>query len=1275
MSKELEVRSIDSITFGLLSPAMIRKMSVVEITSEEVYNEDGTPVPGGVMDLRLGTIEPSQRCHTCGNPPTRCPGHYGHIELPTPVVNYLFAKEIHLLLTITCRSCGRILLPDEKISGYRHEMSRYQKEFGAIPNKIYSQIVREAKRMSSCPHCGSPQYVVKPVKPSGFFEVTPEKITTKLTPAMVRERLERIPDDDLMLVKLDPELGRPEWMVLEVLPVPPVQVRPSIILETGERSEDDLTHKLVDIVRASQRMKDALESGSSPMIVQDFDELLQYHITTYLDNEATGVPPSRHRTNKILKTLSQRLKGKEGRFRKNLSGKRVDFSARTVISPDPSIAVDEVGIPMEVAMELTVPEKVNPFNREILLALVKNGASKYPGARYVIRPDGARIKLEFVKDLVAFADGVAESFIVERHLLDGDYVVFNRQPSLHRISMMGHKVRVLPGRTFRLHPAVCTPYNADFDGDEMNLHVPQSIEAIAETKELLQVVKNYITPRYGAPIVGAIRDFITGAYLLTRSDTVLTRKQFLMLLEAAGVDSLRMESFVKKPREEFSGKEAFSALLPPDLNYRNRASVCANDPTCTEDNCPHEGFVVIENGKLLKGVIDKASLGAEKPGTIVHEILLNYGEIEAHKYLTALTRMISRFLKIRGFSMTYGELVLSQKAESQIEKELSSADGRVKEVISQFRSGKLQKIPGQSQEDSVEAYIMDVLSDIRTKTGELASKSLGLDDSAVVMTRTGARGSDLNLGQMCAALGPQALRGKRISRGYIGRPLPHFKKGDLGPEARGFIKSCYMTGLSPVEFFYHSMGGRESLVDTAVRTQQSGYLQRRLIHALETLKVEYDGTVRDPYENIVEFVYGDDGLDPAKSYHGKFPVETIVRNLATSNGLKLGAKVDRGAAKASIVSKAKNVPPTVAKELENTLMTLGVDPTKEPSIVDATLNRRLELMVDPGESVGVIAAQSIGEPGTQMTLRTFHYAGIKEANVTLGLPRLIELLDARRTPKTPLMEVHLDSKSRGDQKEVLKVARRMVYTSVEDIASEIRVQEFKSVITVVLSKDMMRERGVTPKKLQSSLFAAGFKPKRDKPLEISIAVKEVEGDLSPVVEKLRKVPVSGLSSISRITVREKDGEWVIFTEGSNLSEMLKIPEVDRTRVFTNNIHEIAEVLGIEAARSALIKELRETLEEQGLDVDLRHIMLVASAMSTTGRIKQIGRHGLSGEKVSVLAKAAFERTLPTLVEGAITGSTDRMRGMTERVLAGEEIKAGTGMIDVYVDLRKGLTQR
>lgn len=1272
MSKEIELKSIDSVKFGILNPNIIRKMSVVEISSEEVYNEDGTAVPGGVMDLRLGTIEPSQRCQTCGNPPTKCPGHFGHIELPSPVINYLFVKEIHLLLTVTCRSCGRPLLPEEKVRECKNEMKEYMAEYGAVPEKFYSQITREAKRMSSCPHCGSAQFVVKPVKPAGFFEISPDKTTTKLTPSMVRERLARIPDGDLPLLKIDQEVSRPEWMVVEPLPVPPVQVRPSIILESGERSEDDLTHKLVDIVRASQRMKEALESGASPMIVQDFEDLLQYHVTTYLDNEASGVPPSRHRTNKILKTLSQRLKGKEGRFRKNLSGKRVDFSARTVISPDPSLEVDEVGVPLRIAMQLTIPEKINPYNRTGLIELVKNGPNKYPGALYVIRPDGARIKLEFVKDLTSFADNLEEGYTVERHLLDEDHVVFNRQPSLHRISMMGHRVRVLPGSTLRLHPAVCPPYNADFDGDEMNLHVPQSTEAIAETKELLQVKRNYITPRYGAPIIGAIRDFVTSAYLLTRSDTHLSRKEAYALAAAAGSSAPFPKPAIEGPPPLWSGKQVFGLLLPSDFEYKTIAKVCSNCDTCKEEDCPYDAYVLIKNGKLLKGVIDHASIGAEKAGTILHEILLHYGEERANTFLTSLTKMVSKFVELRGFSMSYSELILPEGAAQEISQYLNGADERVDTVISDFRSGKLPKMAGLSNEDSLEAYIMDVLETIRTKTGEIASNSLGLENNAVVMTRTGARGSNVNLGQMSASLGPQSLRGKRISRGYTGRPLPHFRRNDLGPAARGFIKSSYMTGLSPTEFFYHAMGGRESLVDTAVRTQQSGYLQRRLIHALETLKIEYDGTVRDPYGNVVEFIYGGDGLDPSRSYHGKFPIDVVLKNLIASHKAKLGARVAVSHLKDVLDKKAAAIPPSLRDELKKKILELGIESEKISGIVQGAVQKYQDLAADPGESVGVVAAQSIGEPGTQMTLRTFHYAGVREATVTIGLPRLMELLDARRVPKTATMKIHLLPEYGSKQATALKIAKKMVYTSINDIASEMTEQPVRLLVNITLSREMMTERSLTPKKVLDVLVSAGFKATSNGEI-IQVKAKDAE-ELEGVIEKLKKTPVSGIMSITRVTVKQEGDEWILDTEGSNLSEVLKIPEVDKKKVSTNNVHEVAEVIGIEGARLALMQEIKSTLDEQGLDVDLRHIELVASAMTTSGRIKQIGRHGLSGEKTSVLAKAAFERTIPTIVDGAVTGSVDYMKGMTERVLAGEEIKAGTGMIDVYVDLRKSLIQ-
>ncbi|MCK4434955.1 DNA-directed RNA polymerase subunit A'/A'', partial [Candidatus Bathyarchaeota archaeon] len=394
------------------------------------------------------------------------------------------------------------------------------------------RIIKEI-RPKQCPHCGAIQYKITFEKPTKFSEVI-ESGSQPLTPSMVRERMERITNEDLELLGFNPKAARPEWMILQVLPVPPVYVRPSITLESGIRSEDDLTHKLVDIIRINQRLRENMDAGAPTLIIQDLSELLQYHVTTYYNNEASGIPPARHRSGRALKTLSQRLKGKEGRFRSNLSGKRVDFSARTVISPDPNLDINDVGVPLEIAIRLSVPEKITEWNIEEMRKLVINGPEVYPGALYIIRHDGKRIRLEFVIDREKVAEALETGFIVERHLRNGDIAIFNRQPSLHRMSIMAHQVHVLPYKTFRLHLCVCPPYNADFDGDEMNLHIPQSQEAQTEARLLMQVQDQILSPRFGGPIIGAIRDFITASYLLTRKSNYLTKDEVSRLLIATG---------------------------------------------------------------------------------------------------------------------------------------------------------------------------------------------------------------------------------------------------------------------------------------------------------------------------------------------------------------------------------------------------------------------------------------------------------------------------------------------------------------------------------------------------------------------------------------------------------------------------------------------------------------------------------------------------------------------------------------------------------------------
>ncbi|WP_290624531.1 DNA-directed RNA polymerase subunit A' [Archaeoglobus sp. UBA230] len=858
-------KRVAALKFEVLSPQEIRRMSVVKIITPETYDDDGFPIDGGLMDTRLGVIDPGLRCKTCGGKAGECPGHFGHVELAAPVIHVGYAKLIARLLNGTCRECGRILLKDDRRDRFIEEIER-RIEFNQNYEDVIKEVFRLTKAAKKCPHCGEEQIEIKFDKPTFFYEGE-----HRLTPKDVRERLEKIPNEDLPAFGLNPKATRPEWFVLTVLPVPPVTVRPSIILETGQRSEDDLTHKLVDIIRINQRFMENKEAGAPQQILEDLWELLQYHVTTYLDNEVSGIPPARHRSGRPLKTLAQRLKGKEGRFRGSLSGKRVNFSARTVISPDPCLSINEVGVPKEIAEEVTVPLFVTPNNIEIAREFVLR--SEHPKANYIVRPDGRRIRvIESNKE--ELAEKLEPGWIVERQLMDGDIVLFNRQPSLHRMSIMAHYVKVLPYKTFRLNPAVCPPYNADFDGDEMNLHVPQSLEAQAEAKILMAVQEHILSPRFGGPIIGGIHDHISGLYLLTRGEKKFNREEAMELLRALDISEIPVKN-------EYTGKEIFSFILP-ELTLEFKAEICQGCEECKGENCEYDAYVIIEKGKLLKGTIDEKAVGAFK-GIIIDEIARKYGKEEAKKFIDRMTQLAIRIISKLGFTVGIDDEDIPPEASMQIEEVLKEAEEEVEKLIKAYKEGDLEPMPGRSIEETLEMRIMQVLGRARDRAGKIAQRHLGMDNAAVIMAVSGARGSMLNLTQMAACIGQQSVRGERISRGYTytNRTLSHFKPGDLGAEARGFVRSSYKRGLSPVEFFFHAAGGREGLVDTAVRTSQSGYLQRRMINALQDLKIEYDGTVREQTSgSLVQFRYGEDGTDPMKSFRGKaVDVRRIVREV------------------------------------------------------------------------------------------------------------------------------------------------------------------------------------------------------------------------------------------------------------------------------------------------------------------------------------------------------------------------------------------------------------
>ncbi len=912
-------KQLGGINFGLMDPETYRDMSATKVITADTYDDDGYPIDMGLMDPRLGVIDPGLECRTCGRHSGSCNGHFGHIELAAPVIHVGFTKLIRRLLRSTCRECGKLSLTEEERAEFADRFERAE-ELGDDPHDVLKAAVRQARKASTCPYCGEPQADIKHEKPTTYYEVqdvlsgdyseriaqamqpdeeadepgtSPKELAektdislerindimagefrprkedrraieraldvdlteedmNKLMPSDIRDWFEDIPDEDLEALGIDSEDSRPEWMILTVLPVPPVTTRPSITLDNGQRSEDDLTHKLVDIIRINQRFMENREAGAPQLIIEDLWELLQYHVTTFVDNEISGTPPARHRSGRPLKTLSQRLKGKEGRFRGSLSGKRVNFSARTVISPDPTLSLNEVGVPDRVATEMTQTLNVTERNLEEARQYVRNGPESHPGANYVRRPDGRRLKVTET-NCEELAEKVEEGWEVNRHLIDGDIVIFNRQPSLHRMSIMAHEVVVMPYKTFRLNTVVCPPYNADFDGDEMNMHALQNEEARAEARVLMRVQEQILSPRFGENIIGAIQDHISGTYLLTHTNPEFTETQALDLLRATRVDELPEPDGENAEGAYWTGRTLFSELLPDDLDLEFTSS--------TGDR------VLIEDGQLVEGTVDEDAVGAFG-GDVVDTITKAYGETRARVFINEIAALAMRAIMHFGFSIGIDDESIPPLAEEQVDEAIDSAYDRIEELIETYEAGELESLPGRTVDETLEMKIMQTLGKARDSAGEIAEEHFGDDNPAVIMAQSGARGSMLNLTQMAGCVGQQAVRGERINRGYEGRTLAHYQEGDLSAEAHGFVENSYRNGLTPREFFFHAMGGREGLVDTAVRTSKSGYLQRRLINALSELEAQYDGTVRDTSDTIVQFEFGEDGTSPVKVSSG-----------------------------------------------------------------------------------------------------------------------------------------------------------------------------------------------------------------------------------------------------------------------------------------------------------------------------------------------------------------------------------------------------------------------
>ncbi|KAL0211790.1 hypothetical protein RCL1_005416 [Eukaryota sp. TZLM3-RCL] len=1159
-----EFKSIQKIQFGVLSPEEIRKFAVCEVEHEHIYDDKGLPRKGGPNDPRMGTTDRDIRCETCSGSMSDCPGHFGYVNLVEPVFHMGFITSIIKILRSVCFKCSRLRVPPDHAIFTAVQHYRPKRRLGELSKKCATQKMCNAEFPSptgDVKGCGAvfPKIILDYSKENrtqnkavliaewSLTETQSQPKREELTARRVLDVFAKISDEDVRLLGLNPQFVRPEWLLISVVPVPPPPVRPAVNVESALRSEDDVTYKICDIVSTNLALKDSISKGAATHVLNDRVSVLQFHVGTLMDNTNKYFIKATHRGKKALKSISQRLKGKEGRVRQHLMGKRVDFSARTVITGDPIIRIDEVGVPETVAKHLTVPEVVTPYNIEKIRYLLKNGPDRLPGANYIDREGGRKYDLRrhpFSEEMsIVYGD------VVHRHLKNGDLVLFNRQPTLHKMSIMGHRVRIMPHSTFRLNLSVTTPYNADFDGDEMNLHVPQSIEARAEAEQLMMVPQQIVSPQANRPVIGLVQDSLLACRLMTQRDVFLTPSQAMQccmwLEEYEGLYGMP-EPAILKPKQLYTGKQIFSLTITARVSMET-FSTSAPETEEKEFASVTDTRVIIHSGELLMGMVDKNTVG-RSDGSLVHILFRDHGANAASSFLSQIQRVLQVFIQFRGFSVGIKDIIADNGTMSTITRTIQDAKLKVQALQNDHDSGSIKTRPGQTVADAFESAVSDALNKARDDSGRTAQNSLLATNALKLMADAGSKGSFINISQIIACVGQQNLEGKRIPYGFYRRTLPHFNYDDDGGASRGFVENSYFRGLTPSEFFFHAMCGREGLIDTAVKTSTSGYIQRRLVKAMEDAIVHYDGTVRNSSGLVIQFKYGEDGLDGASiekqkikaikftddeffatyffdegsleqlstnkivtpdviselrkpeseaeldkdiqildstyreklrkvfnKFEDRIPLpvnfarlidnakrEFLVdfRNPTDLSPLYVIKEVDKLISRLRVVAPPKageDVAPGSLNPDEESALTLFIIHTKlalaaKPLIMKHRLSKEAfdwligevetkfhQSLVVPGEMVGVVAAQSIGEPATQMTLNTFHYAGVSSKNVTLGVPRLQELINCAKNIKTPSMVIYLKPEISQSDDEANRIKSEIEHTTIQHVTASTQI--------------------------------------------------------------------------------------------------------------------------------------------------------------------------------------------------------------------------------------------
>ncbi|KAF2420759.1 DNA-directed RNA polymerase I subunit RPA1 [Tothia fuscella] len=916
----------------------------------------------------------------------------------------------------------------------------------------------------------------------------------------------------------------------DTLLIPPTRYRPEAKTGDGaitEASQNNLYRNILNICETIGQINHEIRGirSESTYRMRNVDDLqnafvnLQDAVNSLFDRDRNPIQGAAGKRNE--EGIKQILEKKEGLFRKNMMGKRVNFAARSVISPDPNIETNEIGVPPVFAMKLTYPEPVTSHNYYELKEAVLNGPEKWPGAVAIENENGQVIALgkKNIEERMALSNELlapandkvngSRNKKVHRHLNNGDIVIMNRQPTLHKPSMMCHRARVLPGeRTIRMHYANCNTYNADFDGDEMNMHFPQNEVARAEAMTIANTDNQYLSATAGEPLRGLIQDHISMAVQLTNKDVFFNREDYQQLLYSAirpesnhGISGrlLTVAPAIWKPVPLWTGKQVITTVIKnltpagsEGLNLTSRSKTPGN----FWGKASEEQEVIIANGELLVGIIDKGQIGPTNGG-LINGIYEAYGAIAAGKLLSILGRLLTKLLHMRAFSCGVEDLILNAQGDAARVELLQGADKIGLEVASNYVTLEKQTPTADNKElhtrlervlrdDSKQAMLDEVMKSRNAELSSLITKAC-LPDTLIkpfpknqmqAMTGTGAKGTQVNANQISCNLGQQVLEGRRVPIMVSGKSLPSFRPFDTSIRAGGYVMGRFLTGLKPQEYFFHMMSGREGLIDTAVKTSRSGYLQRCLIKGMEGLNVQHDNSVRDSDGSMIQFLYGEDGLDVCKQQYltnFRFLAEnfyTIFESLNCRDEWPLVHSEDADAHQKKAVKafrKTKNYgvrDPVTAKFAPNRhagstsekfyeMLKSYCEENPDGAIhskkeaggyttkrnFERLLNMKyLKSLIEPGEAVGVVAGQSIGEPSTQMTLNTFHLAGHSSKNVTLGIPRLREIvMTASANISTPSMTLYPNAEMSLEAAE--KFAKGISRLSLAEIVNGVSVSE------------------------------------------------------------------------------------------------------------------------------------------------------------------------------------------------------------------------------------------